>query len=105
MEQKLPKVKKGKPKLASDIKQPEGHLPASLFPTGVNEHTSPGTSITLVTLSTSIQSLFHLPHHISCHSDVKHMQTISFYYQPQPINLTIIGAGVTKFCSPLTFSQ
>ena len=36
-------------RLASDIKQPQGHLPASLFSTGVNEHTSPG-SVTLAVL-------------------------------------------------------
>lgn len=58
-----------------------------------------------VTLSTLIQPLYHLPHHIRCHSDVKHMQTIRFYYQPQPINLTNIGAGITKSYSSLTFSQ
>ena len=49
-------------RLASDIKQPQGHLPASLFSTGVNEHTSPG-SVTLATLSTLIQPLYHHPHH------------------------------------------
>lgn len=91
-------------RLASDIKQPQGHLPASLFSTGVNEHTSPG-SVTLATLSTLIQPLYHHPHHISCHSDVKHMRFIRFYYQPQPINSTNIGAGITKFHSSLTFSQ